>query len=115
MTCEEEFNALRRAERELAAWWQHRPDAADGPVPAPTVAAADASDALDAADAADSSEFATPESEAVQRLAELTTAVNEKRRAYNRCLGRAEEHAAFESLMRDASGAPLGGGAGPPM
>jgi hypothetical protein len=104
MTCEEEFNALRRAERELAAWWQHQSDAADSPVPAPVVASAGEASGSTAA-----------EGEAVQRLAELTAAVNEKRRAYNRCRGRAEEHATFESLMRDASGAPLGGGAGPPM
>ncbi|MEY9893589.1 hypothetical protein ABIA35_004519 [Catenulispora sp. MAP12-49] len=86
MTCEEEFNALRRAERDLAAW--RRLHSGPGDV---------------------------PEAEVRQRSAELSAALRERQDAYNRCRGAKTAHDAFEALMRDASGAPLGGGAGPPM
>ena len=42
---------------------------------------------------------------------ELTAAVRQNHAAYDRCRGRTE----MEALMRDETGAPLGGGAGPPM
>ncbi|MEY9935471.1 hypothetical protein ABH926_010153 [Catenulispora sp. GP43] len=86
MTCDEEFNALRRAEQDLAAWRElhSRPSAA-------------------------------PEAEVLRRSAELTAALRERQDAYNRCRGAKMAHDDFEALMRDETGAPLGGGAGPPM
>lgn len=89
MGCEEEFNALRRAERELSAWREQHPGLAGGSVP---VSPADR-----------------------QHLAELTAALRERQYAYTRCQGENERRNAFEALMRDETGAPLGGGAGPPM
>lgn len=98
MPCDEEFNALRRAEQQLAAWRKEHHITADNPIPA--------------GDAAGS---ATADIAVMQRLAELTAAVKERQQAYIRCRGRVEDRDNIESLMRDASGAPLGGGAGPPM
>jgi hypothetical protein len=85
MSCEEEFNALRQAEWELAAF-RKRLSAAG-------------TDAVGS------------EAEDIQRVAELTATVRQKHAAYDRCRGRTE----MEALMRDETGAPLGGGAGPPM
>lgn len=89
MSCEEESNALRQAEWELATFRKQHPGTGAGPDPA----------------------IAGSETEDIQRMAELTAAVRRKHAAYDRCRGRAE----MEALMRDETGAPLGGGAGPPM
>lgn len=98
MSCEEELNAWRQAERNLATWRIHHSSAADRPVPT-----------------GDSAGSGLTEAETLQRLAELTAAVKKKRDAYARCQGRAGGGTGIESLMRDATGKPLGGGAGPPM
>lgn len=86
MACEEEFNALRQAEKELAAWRRLHSGSDD-----------------------------LPEAEVLKRSAELAAALRERQDAYNRCQGARTAHDAFEALMRDETGAPLGGGAGPPM
>jgi hypothetical protein len=98
MSCEKELYALQRAQRELDRFRKEHFGAPDAP--APTEAAAGS---------------ATTEVEASQRLAELTATLAQKRDAYGRCLRAADDHADIESLMRDSTGAPLGGGAGPPM
>jgi hypothetical protein len=89
MSCEEEFNALRQAEWELAAFRKRLSGTKAEPGP----------------------DVVGSETEDVQRMAELTAAVRQKYAAYDRCRGRTE----MEALMRDETGAPLGGGAGPPM
>jgi hypothetical protein len=89
MSCEEEFNALRQAEWELAAFRKR----------------------LSGTGAEPGADVVGSETEDVQRMAELTAAVRQKHAAYDRCRGRTE----MEALMRDETGAPLGGGAGPPM
>lgn len=87
MSCEEELNALREAQRELAAFRKQHFGTGDSP----------------------------PGAEVIHRVAELTTAVTERQAAYNRCRGGIDSPTSIESLMRDETGAPLGGGAGPPM
>jgi hypothetical protein len=94
MSCEEEFNALRRAEWELAAFRKRLSDTATGTIagagPAPDVLGSDTED--------------------IQRMMELTAAVRHRYSAYDRCRGRID----VEALMREETGAPLGGGASPP-
>ncbi|GAA2064001.1 hypothetical protein GCM10009839_89270 [Catenulispora yoronensis] len=98
MSCEEELNALRRAEQDLALFRQQSSGAGTtGPEPEPLPAHPEGS------------------ADAVQRLAELTAAVQDRQDAYNSCLGHLASVSAIEALMRDATGKPLGGGAGPPM
>ncbi|NUP51883.1 MAG: hypothetical protein HOW97_31875 [Catenulispora sp.] len=62
-----------------------------------------------------SGEAALSDAEVLHRTAELTTAVMERQAAYERCRGQGGGGYDIESLMRDATGRPLGGGAGPPM
>jgi len=104
MTCEEELNALRQAERELEQFKErHLPAAgADGVTPVPTPPG-------------DTSGSGPADEETVQRVAELTSAVKEKQDAYDKCRGRTGDGPGVEALMRDDTGKPLGGGAGPPM
>lgn len=97
MSCEEELNALRQAERKLNLFRKQH------------------SELPDSAAASGGSAEAAPEAETLQRLAELTADVADKGDAYNRCRGEQDGRSDVESLMRDASGAPLGGDAGPPM
>jgi hypothetical protein len=92
MACEEELNALRQAQEELARYRHRHPNVGPGPVPTPS----------------DSSEV-------LQRLAELTAAVQQKQAAYDLCRGQTGEGDSIEALMRDDTGMPLGGDAGPPM
>ena len=99
MSCEEEFNALRQAERELATFRKRLSDTGLGAVSGAATGAGAGPDA------------AGSEAEDVQRMAELTAAVRQRHAAYDRCRGRAE----MEPLMFDETGAPLGGGAGPPI
>ncbi|NUR31830.1 MAG: hypothetical protein HOV83_39315 [Catenulispora sp.] len=90
MACEEEFNALKQAREELARYRHRHPDVGPGPVPTPS------------------------DSEVLPRLAELTAAVQQKQAAYDLCRGQTGEDG-IEALMRDDTGRPLGGDAGPPM
>ena len=105
MACEEELNALRQAEYRLAMWRKQHPGVTADPVVT-----------SDDVPAGDGAEPAATKAELLQRLAELTAAVKDKRDAYARCQGRSgTSDTGIESLMRDATGRPLGGGAGPPM
>jgi hypothetical protein len=99
MSCEEELNALRQAEQELARFRRGHPGGVpDRPAPG-----------------GDITEPATGQPADVQRLAELAAAVRDRRAAYNRCRDRVGTGTDIESLMRDETGAPRGGDAGPPM
>jgi hypothetical protein len=95
MACEEEFNALRQAQQELARHQQQHPHPDSGPP--------------EGSAGSEGSEI-----EALRRLAELTAAVQQKQAAYDLCRGRTQG-SGVEALMRDDTGRPLGGGAGPPM
>jgi hypothetical protein len=100
MSCDEELNALRQAEQELARFRERHPG-----IPTST----------DLSPAGDVTTPTAVQGEDVQRLAELAAAVRDRENAYNRCRDRVGSGTDVESLMRDETGAPRGGSAGPPM
>lgn len=161
MSCEEELNALQRAEQELVRFRKLHP-LGGGPQPTPTPSPRPAPPIPDPIPVPNPDPLPSPvpdppmpdpiptptpepppnpnpspipdpgpepqpspvgttdepalsDAEVLHRTAELTTAVYERQAAYERCRGQNGGGYDIESLMRDATGRPLGGGAGPPM
>jgi hypothetical protein len=98
MSCEEELNALWRAERELNLFREQHSAMPDTPILAGDASGPASADA---------------EADALRRLAELTAAVAERKDAYDSCRNDEDGRTDMESLVYDATDAPLGGRTGP--
>src|SRR3954471_22098979 len=98
MACEEEFNALRQAQQELARHQQQHPHPDAGPSQGSA-----GSEGSEGSAGSEGSEI-----EALRRLAELTAAVRQKQAAYDLCRGQTQG-SGVEALMRDDTRRPLGG------